>query len=65
MLPAMASRIPLVCRSKAPALPLDDRITHLNALSIAPAGASHHDLVARACGVLNYAALIASELVPL
>ncbi|WP_218039247.1 hypothetical protein [Streptomyces caniferus] len=57
----MASRIPLVCRSKAPALPLDDRITHLNALSIAPAGASHHDLVARACGVLNYAALIASD----
>ncbi|MEU0353485.1 MULTISPECIES: hypothetical protein, partial [unclassified Streptomyces] len=27
----------------------------------APAGASHHDLVARACGVLNYAALIASD----
>ncbi|MGP8303670.1 hypothetical protein ACTPOK_38320 [Streptomyces inhibens] len=37
------------------------RITHLNGLTIAPAGASHHDLLARACGVLNYAALIASD----
>ncbi|WP_435244718.1 hypothetical protein [Streptomyces sioyaensis] len=61
MIPAIASRIPLVRRSKAPALPLDDRITHLNGLTVAPAGASHHDLVARACGVLNYAALIASD----
>ncbi|MFG2138661.1 hypothetical protein [Streptomyces sp. NPDC048650] len=61
MIPAKASRIPLVRRSKAPALPLDDRITHLNRLTVAPAGASHHDLVARACGVLNYAALIASD----
>ncbi|MER5972176.1 hypothetical protein ABT112_20965 [Streptomyces sp. NPDC002055] len=57
----MAGRIPLVRRPKAPALPLDDRITHLNGLTVAPAGASHHDLVARACGVLNYAALIASD----
>ncbi|MEU9486005.1 hypothetical protein AB0D83_20465 [Streptomyces decoyicus] len=61
MIPAIASHIPLVRRSKAPALPLDDRITHLNGLTVAPAGASHHDLVARACGVLNYAALIASD----
>ncbi|MFD7713857.1 hypothetical protein [Streptomyces sp. NPDC059786] len=57
----MAGRIPLVKRPKAPALPLDERITHLTGLTIAPAGASHHDLVARACGVLNYAALIASD----
>lgn len=61
MLPAIASRIPLVKRPKAPALPLDQRITHLTELTVAPAGASHHDLVARACGVLNYAALIASD----
>lgn len=61
MLPAIAGRIPLVRRPKAPALPLDERITHLTALTTAPAGASHHDLVARASGVLNYAALIASD----
>jgi hypothetical protein len=61
MIPAIASRIPLVRRPKAPALPLDERITHLNGLTVAPAGASHHDLVARASGVLNYAALIASD----
>jgi hypothetical protein len=61
MIPAIASRIPLVRRPKAPALPLEERITHLTGLTVAPAGASHHDLVARACGVLNYAALIASD----
>ncbi|MBN3932974.1 hypothetical protein IQ279_25770 [Streptomyces verrucosisporus] len=61
MIPAIAGRIPLVKRPKAPALPLDERITHLTGLTVAPAGASHHDLVARACGVLNYAALIASD----
>ncbi|RZU18313.1 hypothetical protein EV567_3249 [Streptomyces sp. BK239] len=61
MIPAMASRIPLVRRTKAPALPLEERINHLSGLTVAPAGASHHDLVARACGVLNYAALIASD----
>lgn len=61
MIPAMASRIPLVRRTKAPALPLEERINHLTGLTVAPAGASHHDLVARACGVLNYAALIASD----
>ncbi|MFE1987887.1 hypothetical protein [Streptomyces mirabilis] len=61
MIPAIASRIPLVRRTKAPALPLQDRISHLTGLTVAPAGASHHDLVARACGVLNYAALIASD----
>ncbi|MFC9463729.1 hypothetical protein [Streptomyces coelicoflavus] len=61
MIPAIASRIPLVRRTKAPALPLDERINHLTGLTVAPAGASHHDLVARTCGVLNYAALIASD----
>ncbi|WP_435058135.1 hypothetical protein [Streptomyces sp. bgisy060] len=61
MIPAIASRIPLVRRSKAPALPLPERINHLTGLTVAPAGASYHDLVARACGVLNYAALIASD----
>ncbi|MET9184979.1 hypothetical protein ABZX63_06935 [Streptomyces tendae] len=61
MIPAIASRIPLVRRTKAPALPLKERINHLTGLTVAPAGASHHDLVARACGVLNYAALIASD----
>lgn len=61
MIPAMVSRIPLVRRTKAPALPLEERIIHLAGLTVAPAGASHHDLVARACGILNYAALIASD----
>ncbi|MFI0108056.1 hypothetical protein ACH4TM_31120 [Streptomyces parvus] len=61
MIPAIASRIPLVRRTKAPALPLRERINHLTGLTVAPAGAGHHDLVARACGVLNYAALIASD----
>ncbi|SBT90998.1 hypothetical protein GA0115233_102518 [Streptomyces sp. DI166] len=61
MIPAIASRIPLVRRTKAPALPLQERINHLTGLTVAPAGAGHHDLVARACGVLNYAALIASD----
>lgn len=61
MVPAIAGRVPLVRRPKAPALPLEERITHLTGLTVAPAGASHHDLVARASGVLNYAALIASD----
>lgn len=61
MIPAIASRIPLVRRTKAPALPLEERITHLTGLTVAPAGVGHHDLVARTCGVLNYAALIASD----
>lgn len=61
MISAIASRIPLVKRPKAPALSLDERITHLTGLTVAPAGAGHRDLVARTCGVLNYAALIASD----
>lgn len=62
MIPPIASRIPLVRRPKAPVLPLDERISHLTGLTVEPAGASHHDLVARASGILNYAALIASDL---
>jgi hypothetical protein len=61
MVTAMAGRIPLVRRPKAPALPLDERIAHLTALTVAPVGLGHHDLVAQASGVLNYAALIASD----
>jgi hypothetical protein len=61
VIPAIASRIPLVRRTKAPALPLEERINHLTGLTVAPAGASHHDLVARTCSILNYAALIASD----
>ncbi|CAM5273799.1 hypothetical protein BOQ63_000690 (plasmid) [Streptomyces viridifaciens] len=61
MVPAIASRIPLVRRPKAPGLPLERRISELGALAVQPAGAGHRDLVARTCGVLNYAALIASD----
>ncbi|MFV2196187.1 hypothetical protein [Nocardiopsis sp. LOL_012] len=62
MIPPIADRIPLVGRPKASALPLDERMAHLAGLAVEPAGASHRDLVARACGVLNYAALIVSDL---
>ncbi|MFC5828071.1 hypothetical protein [Nonomuraea insulae] len=61
MNPVIAARIPLVCRTKPPGKPLAARIADLTALSIEPAGADHHDLVARACGVLNICALIASD----
>ncbi|MYW06540.1 hypothetical protein [Streptomyces sp. SID3343] len=61
MIPAVAGRIPLVRRPKATGLPLAERITELTALVVPPADASHHTLVARASGVLNYAALIASD----
>ncbi|MFI6985856.1 hypothetical protein ACIBSV_45840 [Embleya sp. NPDC050154] len=61
MIPAIAGRIPLVRRPKATGLPLAERITELTALAVPPADAGHRDLVARASGVLNYAALIASD----
>ncbi|MFE3205919.1 hypothetical protein [Embleya sp. NPDC059237] len=61
MTPAIAARIPLVRRPKAPGLPLAERIDHLTALALPPADAGHRALVARASGVLNYAALIASD----
>jgi len=61
MNPAIASRIPLVCRPKPPGLPLEARIAELTALTVEPTGADHHQRVARASGVLNFAALIASD----
>ncbi|MGP3920865.1 hypothetical protein [Nonomuraea sp. 10N515B] len=61
MNPVIAARIPLVCRTKPPGKPLTARIADLTALTIEPAGAGRHDLVARACGVLNISALIASD----
>ncbi|GAA3722375.1 hypothetical protein GCM10022224_104200 [Nonomuraea antimicrobica] len=61
MNPAIARRIPLVCRPKAPGLPLDRRIAELTALTVEMPGADHSQRVARASGVLNFAALIASD----
>jgi hypothetical protein len=61
MISAIAGRIPMVRRPKAAGLPLSRRITHLVELTVEPAGACHRDLVARASQVLNYAALIASD----
>ena len=61
MIPAIAARIPLVCRPKPPGIPLADRMAALTELTIQPAGASHQQLVARASGILNFAALIASD----
>jgi hypothetical protein len=58
---AIASRIPLVCRPKPPGAPLAARIEQLTALTAALPGADHHQQVARASGVLNFAALIASD----
>jgi hypothetical protein len=61
MNPVMASRIPLVCRPKPPGLPLAERLAALTELATPPVGADHHQLVARASGILNFAALIASD----
>ncbi|WP_181958654.1 hypothetical protein [Nonomuraea diastatica] len=58
---AIARRIPLVCRPKAPGLPLDRRIAELTALTVEVPSADHSQRVARASGVLNFAALIASD----
>ncbi|MEU4229629.1 hypothetical protein AB0F17_35485 [Nonomuraea sp. NPDC026600] len=58
---AIVRRIPLVCRPKPPGLPLDRRIAELTALTVDTPGADHPERVARACGVLNFAALIASD----
>ncbi|MEW2163760.1 hypothetical protein AB0912_12280 [Streptomyces sp. NPDC007084] len=55
------NRITPTRRTRAPALPLAERVNHLTGLTVAPAGAGHHDLVARTCAALNYAALIASD----
>lgn len=59
--PAIASRIPLVCRPKPPGIPLDQRIAALTALAVQPADLSRQQLVARASGILNLAALIVSD----
>jgi hypothetical protein len=61
MTPAIASSIPLVCRSKPPGTTLGARITKLTALTTELPGAGHYQQVARACSVLNFAALIASD----
>jgi hypothetical protein len=61
MNPAVASRIPLVCRPKPPGSPLALRIAQLTALTAGPDGADHRQQVARASAVLNSAALIASD----
>ena len=61
MNPAIAARIPLVCRPKPPGIPLADRIARLTALTVEPPGTDHSQRVARASGVLNFAALIASD----
>src|SRR5580658_6585665 len=61
MNPAVARRIPLVCRPRPPATPLSTRIGQLTALTAEPDSADHRQRVARASGVLNFAALIASD----
>ncbi len=56
---ALAARIPLVCSRRPPGAPLGERVD-LTAQASQPGGASHRDSMARAAGVLNFAALIAS-----
>ncbi len=58
---ALAARIPLVCSHRPPGAPLSERVDYLTAQASQPGGASHRDQVARAAGVLNFAALIASD----
>lgn len=58
---AIASRFPLICRAKPLGLPLSERVAVLIESAIDPAGADHHDQVARASGVINVASLIASD----
>ena len=61
MNPKIASRFPLMCRPRPLGLPLTDRITAMAASAVDAPGASHHEKVARASGVINIAALIASD----
>jgi hypothetical protein len=58
---ALAASIPLVCSHRPPGAPLSERVAYLTAQASQPDGASHRDNVARAAGVLNFAALIASD----
>jgi hypothetical protein len=61
MNPAIAGRIPLVCRPKPPGTALATRIAAVTELTTEPGGADRHQRIARASGVLNFAALIASD----
>lgn len=58
---ALAARIPLVCSHRPPGAPLGERVAYLTAQASHPGGAGHRDNVARAAGVFNFAALIASD----
>jgi hypothetical protein len=58
---AVAARIPLVCSHRPPGAPLGERVAYLTAQARQPDGASHRDNVARAAGIFNFAALIASD----
>jgi hypothetical protein len=58
---AIAARIPLVCSHRPPGAPLGERVAYLTAQARQSDGAGHRDQVARAAGVLNFAALIASD----
>ena len=58
---ALAASIPLVCSHRPPGAPLSERVAYLTAQAIQPDSASHRDNVARAAGILNFAALIASD----
>jgi hypothetical protein len=58
---ALAARIPLVCTHRPPGAPLGERVAYLTAQARQPDGPGHRDNVARAAGVFNFAALIASD----
>jgi hypothetical protein len=58
---ALAARIALTCSHRPPGAPLGQRVDYLTAQARQPGGASHRDQVARAAGVMNFAALIASD----
>jgi hypothetical protein len=58
---ALAARTPLVCSHRPPGVPLGERVAYLTAQARQPGGAGHRDNGARAAGVSNFAALIASD----
>jgi hypothetical protein len=58
---ALAARIPLVCSHRPPGAPLGERVAYLTAQARQHDGAGHRGNVARAAGVFNFAALIASD----
>jgi hypothetical protein len=57
----LAARFPLTCSHRPPGAPLDERVAYLTAQASQPGSAGHRDNVARAAGVFNFAALIASD----